>query len=277
MGETTGIAWTDHSFNPWEGCQRVSPGCEHCYAETRNARFHPDAKGKASHWGPSAQRLMRSEAYWREPLKWNAKAKEDGVRRRVFCASLADVFEDRPELVAPRERLFGLIEQCDGLDWLLLTKRPENMTRLTSRWGDDWPRNVWAGTTMEDRARVVSRFSALAAVPAHVKFVSCEPLLQNLDACVVPESIYSSAITNLFDWIIVGGESGIAARPFHLEWAREVVAACRTTEAAVFVKQLGSYAYECGQRMRLRDRAGADPSEWPEDLRVQMFPGDKWS
>lgn len=306
MGETTGISWTDHSFNPWEGCQRVSPGCEHCYAETRNARFHPDVKGKASHWGPGAERLMRSEAYWREPLKWDKRAKKDGVRRRVFCASLADVFEDRPELVAPRERLFDLIESCDGLDWLLLTKRPENMTRLASRWGDEWPANVWAGTTVEDSRRAEERVAVLMNVPASVRFLSCEPLLEGIDLRSVPANHEGSTGDYLdclsgceyygqdeplgiaepehvarrmprIDWVIVGGESGSLARRFHIERARLIVANCRAAGSAVFVKQLGSNAYDSGQRMRLRDRAGADPSEWPEDLRVQMFPGEAWT
>ena len=167
MGHTTGIR-TDHTFNPWEGCQRVSPGCENCYAEARNARFnsaHSDEDRllaavsgrelapKGLHWGPpsTTARLLRSASYWNEPVRWNARAARDGVRRRVFCASLADVFEDHPGVVGERARLFALIEQTPHLDWQLLTKRPENMGRLApASWSTKWPDNVWAGATAEN-------------------------------------------------------------------------------------------------------------------------------
>lgn len=261
MGENSDIQWTDHTFNPWEGCQRVSPGCENCYAEARNARFHPRADGGPSHWGPSAQRLMRSPAYWKQPEKWNREAKRDGVRRRVFCASLADVFEDRPELVDTRARLFQLIEECDGLDWLLLTKRPQNMLRLASVWGDEWPSNVWAGTTVEDQRRADERIRELASVPAVVRFLSCEPLIEAVDLAR-PD----------VDWVIVGGESGRGARPFHVEWAADIVKSCRAVGAAPFVKQMGARPFDGARMLSLRDSHGGDWDEWPAELRVREFP-----
>lgn len=137
MAENSKIEWTNHTFNPWRGCQKVSPGCQHCYAETLSKR-NPAVLGE---WGPNGKRVIASEAHWRLPLKWNKAAKLAGERHRVFCASLADVFEDRPELVAPRVRLFHLISETPNLDWLLLTKRPENIRRF---WGDPETVRSWS-------------------------------------------------------------------------------------------------------------------------------------
>lgn len=124
MGIETEIAWTDSTFNPWWGCQRVSPGCERCYAETFAKRVGLQV------WGPKQERRFFGEKHWREPLRWNEQAAKAGARRRVFCASMADVFEERLDLAAARARLFGLIRLTPSLDWLLLTKRPENAARL---------------------------------------------------------------------------------------------------------------------------------------------------
>jgi protein gp37 len=266
MGTTTGIQWADHTFNPWEGCTKVSPGCEHCYAEERNKRFHPRsvlvdnrlAAPRATHWGPSAPRLMRSENNWNAPLRWNRAAKRDGVRRRVFCASLADVFEDRPDLIEPRLRLLRLIEECDRLDWLLLTKRPENAERLAFPWAGEWPTNVWAGTTAEDQQRFDERVPYLLRIPAVVHFLSVEPLLGPIDFTrriedprhiarreMDPLSGYRPAVGTRseyrVDWVIVGGESGPHARPCALEWIQQTVSQCKAAMVPVFVKQLGSY------------------------------------
>lgn len=204
---------------------------------------------------------MRSPAYWKQPEKWNREAKRDGVRRRVFCASLADVFEDRPDLVSPRARLFRLIEECDALDWLLLTKRPENMLRLAAVWCGKWPANVWAGTTVEDQRRADERIPELLRVPAVVRFLSCEPLLEAVD-------VSNSGI----DWIIVGGESGRGARDFHLDWADDIVKQCRGIGAAPFVKQMGAVPFNGDERFPLRDSHGGDWDEWPAELRVREFP-----
>ena len=153
MGEKTGIAWTDSTFNPWHGCQRVSPGCELCYAETFDARFGEP------HWGPKAPRRFFGDKHWNEPLKWNRAAEASGVRRRVFCASMADVFEDRPDLVEHRLRLWKLIEATPHLDWLLLTKRPENIHRMLPKPtvdadGNTRPyfSNVWLGPRSSRRS-----------------------------------------------------------------------------------------------------------------------------
>jgi protein gp37 len=147
VAEKTRISWTHHTFNPWRGCAKVSPGCAHCYAEAMAARS-PAVLGE---WGPGAARVVAAEGYWRQPYKWDREACEAGERRRVFCASLADVFEGRPDLAAPRERLWGLVRATPYLDWLLLSKRPENLGAMMPH--GDWP-NVWLGTSVEDRRRL---------------------------------------------------------------------------------------------------------------------------
>jgi protein gp37 len=304
LAEKTGISWTHHTFNPWWGCTRVSPGCVHCYAETFDRRVH--GKDKA-HWGVKAGRRFFGDKHWNEPLKWNAAAARAGERHRVFCASMADVFEDRPELVEHRARLLALILATPRLDWLLLTKRPENMVRLAleAGWEGRWPTNVWAGTTTEDQQRADERIPHLLRVPAAVRFLSCEPLLGPVD---VLSSIRKMHEENPFDpvfwtgggvdWVIVGGESGHGARRFDLAWARALVRQCTSAGVAVFVKQFGArpaefvalepvgtaaghddFTFRTGSEYDpepvwwdLKDPKGGDWTEWPEDLRVREFP-----
>lgn len=189
-------------FNPWRGCTKVSRGCANCYAEAGSKR-NPAVLGV---WGDAGTRVIASESYWRLPLKWDRQAAKAGERRRVFCASLADVFEDRPELVSPRQRLFRLIGDTPYLDWLLLTKRPENVLRMThDEWcppvpghvsqnaGDGhswkWPSNVWLGVSVEDQQRADERIPILLQTPAAVRFLSCEPLLGPLDLIGSPDPL----------------------------------------------------------------------------------------
>lgn len=273
MGEVTGISWTDHTFSPWEGCFKVSPGCAHCYAEARNERFNDGA-----HWGPPATtpRLMRSPSYWKQPERWNRDAAKAGARRRVFCSSLSDVFEDHPGVVADRIRLFALIEQTPNLDWQLLTKRPENMARLAPRsWETRWPDNVWAGTTAENAEMLARRAPYLRQIPARVRFLSCEPLLEPLEDFV----LYADGI----HWVIAGGESGSKARRYMLDWARRLSCDCADLGIAFFHKQCGDDPWEGyeGPGAEPSDRIrsvkftahhGADPAEWPAPLRIQDFP-----
>ncbi len=291
MAETT-IQWAHYTFNPWVGCQRVSPGCENCYAEAYDKRVggvpkrqRTDPSVAELRWGPKAPRVRTSESYWKQPLKWNREAEAAGERRRVFCASLADVFEDRDELIPWRRELFELIDATPGLDWLLLTKRPENIMGMLP-WG--WvnamlhglvPPNVWFGTTVEDQRRANERIPQLLSVPAAVRFLSCEPLLEPVDLSFwldEDENGFSWRTGNAIQWVIIGGESGNGARPFHTEWARALIAQCREGDVAPFVKQLGSEAVAAGRDqlslLRMKDRAGGDPAEWPEDLRVREFP-----
>ncbi len=269
MGEVSGIAWTDATFNPWWGCTRVSPGCEHCYAETLAT-----VRRKLPVWGVDAERKPMSEAYWREPAKWNRKAEAEGVRKRVFCASMADVFETPPlrneqawaTMNAARERLWDTIAMTPYLDWLLLTKRPQNVAGLAP-WGperDPWPVNVWLGTTTEDQQRYDERWPILSKIGAHTRFVSHEPALGPIDIGM------STSGDVVPDWVITGGESGAGARPYNPSWAKDVIAQCRARGVAPFVKQLGANVIDFSGA--IHDRKGGDPSEWPAELRVQEFP-----
>ena len=250
MGVDTKIEWCHHTFNPWRGCTKVSLGCKHCYAEALSGR-NPKLLGK---WGPDGTRIIASESYWRQPKIWNRDADRAGERRQVFCASLADVFEDRPELEAPRSRLRWLMFDTVQLDWLLLTKRPE----FARQWIDSnlMPRNYWVGVSVEDQQRADERIPILLQTPAPVRFLSVEPLLGPVDFRKWLPSV---------NWVIIGGESGPYARPCNIAWIRSVVRQCQDASVAVFVKQLGSH-------LKLKDKKGGDLSEFPLDLQIREFP-----
>lgn len=264
MGAETSIAWTDHTFNPWWGCQRVSPGCEHCYAESWDARW------KGGHWGPKAERRFFGDAHWNEPRKWNREAQRAGVRRRVFCASMADVFEDRRDLDGQRQRLYALIEETPHLDWQLLTKRPENVADLAPmRWMlGEWPINAWLGTTAEDQQRLDERAPLLCRVPAAVRFLSIEPQLESIE---VRPWLHGPAPIH---WLIVGGESGADARGFRFEWARLLLSRAREAGTAFFMKQGGSNPAEYIAHLRMSGK-GDVFDELPADLRVRQFPEER--
>ena len=165
------INWCDNTFNGWEGCTRVSPGCDHCYAETRDGRHLTEP---VSHWGKGAPRRVMSDVKWREPLSWNRDAAGADTRPRVFCASLAD-WADSEAPTGQRERLWALIRETPNLDWLLLTKRAGNIRRmLPPDWGTGYP-NVWLGVTVENRQHGLPRLDALRSIPAAVRFASIEP------------------------------------------------------------------------------------------------------
>lgn len=297
MGDTTEISWTDSTFNPWIGCTKVSAGCKNCYASVETFTRRERARG-IELWGENAARHVTSDANWKKPLAWNREAAKAGVRRRVFCASLADVFEDRPGLAGPRARLFGLIRATPWCDWLLLTKRPENAARL---WaiaaadnalatvedgtldvrvpadGREWLPNIWLGTTVEDQRRADERIPHLLRVHAAVRFLSCEPLLEAVDLHhfmpwrftrgVAPNhdgsafSLPAVGGSQGLDWVIVGGESGHHARPFDVAWARSIVAQCREAGVAPFVKQLGANV--------MWDGVGLPGQHWPAGTRSE--------
>lgn len=173
MGENTKTEWAHHTFNPWLGCTKLSAACDHCYAETWADRF-----GLSELW--AGKRRRTSAANWLKPLGWNRRAEAEGRRYRVFCASLADVFDNQVP-VSWREDLWALIERTPNLDWLLLTMRPQNIVKmLPADWGAGWP-NVWLGTTVENQQEADRRIPQLLSVPAQVRFLSCEPLLGPLD------------------------------------------------------------------------------------------------
>jgi len=172
MAEHSKIEWTDHTFNPWMGCTAVSPACDHCYAEAQTARF------RQVDWGAKAPRKRTSAANWKKPLVWNRKAEKAGKRAKVFCASLADVFDNHKSILPEwRTDLWALIRATPWLDWLLLTKRPQNITKfLPNDWGDGY-RNVWLGVTVENQEEANRRIPILLNTPASKRFLSCEPLL----------------------------------------------------------------------------------------------------
>ena len=253
MGEFSSIEWTHHTFNPWWGCIKVSPACKHCYAEAWAKRFRLDV------WGGRSSRRQFGETHWKEPLRWNRDAASSNIRRRVFCASMGDVFEPRRELDAARERLWQLIEQTPALDWLLLTKRPDRIADSVP-WTDVWPANVWLGTTAETQLWAERRIPLLLQHRAVVRFVSCEPLLGPLDLRTwLPTRRGGLAL----DWVIVGGESGVHARPMHPEWALSIQQQCRDTDISFHFKQWGNWspidnrkASDGGRRVKLVGTSG---------------------
>ena len=243
MGERTRIEWATHTFNPWWGCLKVSEACKNCYAEAWAKRMGQKV------WGPTAPRRAFTDQHWTQPLRWQKRLTAEGARERVFCASMADVFEDRRDLDPHRERLWGLIEATPNLDWLLLTKRPQVVGKL-SPWGRSWPSNVWLGTTVELQKRAEENLPALIEVPARVRFISAEPLLGPLDL---------SAWIDRLDWVITGGESGPRARPASPTWFRDLHLQCMANDVPFHFKQWGDWAPGDGENLaRHRTQAAAD-------------------
>lgn len=312
MGDTTKIEWTDHTFNPWIGCTKVSPGCAHCYAEQDTPARVARAKGREL-WGKGKPRQRTSTGNWKLPIRWNTEAiaaanlaqVADGPvgaeprRQRVFCASQADWLDDEVPIQWLAD-LLDLISSTPYLDWQLLTKRPENFWSrlrearayglnncpgaygLVTSWfgkGDHHgkiPKNIWIGVSVENQAMADERIPLLQEIPAGVRFLSCEPLLESVNFNL-------SGI----DWVIVGGESGPEARPCSVNWIRTVIGGCtfhRSTAfpVAVFVKQLGSNVIDAERFSFPKSRLngdplivhpkGGDPNEWPQYLRVREFP-----
>lgn len=261
MAENTKIEWADHTFNPWVGCTKVSPACDHCYAEAWAKRGGRDV------WGAGKPRQRTTGANWRQPLRWNAEAERTGTRSRVFCASLADVFDNEVD-PAWRADLFRLVAATPNLDWLLLTKRIGNvmnmvngvagLSRLGSHAGHlmahHWrngtpPPNVWLGATVVSQAEADRDIPKLLAVPAAKRFLSIEPMLGAIDlpfdrlrewnrlALLNQQEHAASRL----DWIIVGGESGPGARPMHPDWARSVRDQCQAAGVPFLFKQWGEW------------------------------------
>lgn len=268
------IQWTHHTLNPWIGCAKVHAGCANCYAENLMAtRF------KRVVWGPRGTRERTSQATWQSAIGWNAIAESLGERHRVFCASLADVFEDRPELAPWRQDLFNLIDATPNLDWLLLTKRPENVPQMWYSISDGvtkcqlagravYRENVWIGTSVSaiESLNLINDLIALR-VYARRLFVSVEPLLDEVNL-----GLGNWVREYPIDWFIVGGESGPQARPCRGEWIYDIICQCGYALTPVFVKQLGANAWWRGRPLHLADAKGGDPSEWPTELRFRQFP-----
>jgi protein gp37 len=269
----TQISWCDYTFNPWRGCSRASAGCDHCYAE-QMAKRNPKVFGT---WGPGPQgnRVVGSDAYWKLPRRWNREAAAAGLegndRPRVFCGSMMDVFEDRPDLVHWRAGLFEVIDETGNLQWMLLTKRPENIRRLMppfvvqyraeagdSSYIEGVRENVWLGATIENDAVAAKRLGHLLRVPAARRFLSLEPLLGPIDLAAIlarqslsalGRNVYgaiaedrrnATAPSDMLHEVIIGGESGPNARPCRIEWIKDLLAQCDAVGIPCYVKQLGS-------------------------------------
>lgn len=225
MGDKTGIAWCDHTFNPWIGCKKVSPGCVNCYAERENKRFG----WLDTEWGDGYRRTSASN--WKKPLEWGKQAELDGVTRRVFCASLADVFDaDVPDKW--REDLWELINsasQYKRLEWLLLTKRPQNIADLKPR-GMSW-KNVRLGITTETQRMLDERLPILTDAWSGKNFLSVEPMVGPVDL-----SAYIGKVR--IDWVICGCESGPNARPMQTAWVRDLRNQCVQAGIPFLLKQM---------------------------------------
>lgn len=269
MGNTTAIEWCDATFNPWWGCTRISPACDHCYAAALSKRYGHDV------WD-NGQRRTFGDKHWNEPLKWARTMPEKlGRRPRVFCASMADVFDkDAPD--GERERLWSLIEATPELDWLLLTKRVGNVYRFVPMWVDGgWPAHVWLGSTIANQEEADRDIPKLLAIPAAVRFLSCEPLLgplnvrgylmqgENPAQCgncgkghgftrcpnyggIAKESDRHGCkafkrVNFEIDWVIAGGESGPKARPSHPDWHRALRDQCEAAGVPFLFKQWGEW------------------------------------
>jgi protein gp37 len=230
MAKDSEIEWTHHTFNPWWGCSPVSPACKNCYAEAWAKRV-----GYAL-WGRVSFRRFFGDAYWEQPLVWNEEAKRNNIHARVFCASMADVFELRKELNEPRTKLWALIEQTPYLDWQLLTKRPQNIEKMVP-WKKKWPKNVWLGTTVENQHWANIRLPFLLKHKAAVRFLSCEPLLGSIDL----SSWVNKRGWQSINWVIAGGESGPNSRPMHPDWARKLRDFCVQNKIAFNFKQWGHW------------------------------------
>lgn len=294
MAENSNIQWTDHTFNPWIGCTKVSNGCKFCYAEALMEKHY-----KKCEWGPKGKRVRTSAENWEKPRRWARGARKAGGRKpRVFCASLADVCEDNKQLKLWRDDLICLImETYDALDWQLLSKRPENYVRM-------FPPGVLErcsiGTSVEDQQTMDERAPALLTTPARIRFISHEPLLGPI---AVERAAWSHAVDidlyvtgQAIDWAIIGGESvnmGGGGRHFQIEFARYIINEYQKGGVPVFVKQLGHNPVEYVRQgawghnpildcpmpaesgdffLELLSKKGDDPNEWPKDLRVREFP-----
>jgi protein gp37 len=278
MAENSKISWTDHTFNPWIGCTKVSPGCKNCYAETMMDHRYGKVK-----WGPRGLRVRTSKTLWAKPLQWNkaewrecldcgyrgvvgsnepyylcrcGSRNNKPTRQRIFCASLADIFEHKEDQLADmnqwRADLFKIVEDTPNLDWLLLTKRIENVdTMMPITWYANFPKNVWLGTSIENQEEADARLPFLERLGRYlgpsVIFVSAEPLLSAIDISdylkerdFVDED--GSGRYRAIDWVIAGGESGPKARPMHSDWVRSLRDQCQIAGIPYHFKQWGEYA-----------------------------------
>jgi protein gp37 len=264
MGEATGISWTDHTWNPWHGCIKISPGCARCYMYREKIRY-----------GQDPRQVVRSKTTFNAPLKWS--------NGRVFTCSWSDFFIEQAD--EWRGEAWDVIRRTPHLTYQILTKRPERiLEHLPADWGKGWP-NVWLGVSAEDQKHAEARIPQLLDVPAVVRFLSAEPLLGPIDLSF-PIKVFECRECHFdgstefsktcchcsrLDWVIIGGESGPKARPMEIAWAYRLISQCKAADVKVFMKQIGARP-KFSFPLHITG-AGADPAEWPIQLRVQEFPG----
>ena len=285
MADKSGIAWTEASWNPVTGCTKVSQGCKHCYAEREWARLSVNPKA-SDYFGRIFTDVKTHAHRLDQPLRWRRP-------RLIFVNSMADLFhESVPDAFI--DQVFAVMALAPQHTFQVLTKRVERMREwfapgydnrehavghamreiAASRGGDDaglpeWPlANVWLGVSAEDQETAETRIPVLLETPAAVRWVSLEPLLGPVDL----EKGLGPNPTAKIAWVVCGGESGPGARVFRVEWAREILRQCRAADVPFFMKQMGAAFNDGRFTLRLRHRAGADPGEWPEDLRVREYP-----
>jgi protein gp37 len=233
MSTDTNISWTDHTFNPWIGCSKVSPACDECYAEARDKRFSHGA-----HWGPHAPRQRTATSNWKLPAKWNREVHSGGACDKVFCGSLCDIADNHPSILqAWRDDLAEIVLNTPNLDWQFLTKRPQNLAKFYSH---EILQRVWVGATVENQQEADRRIPILAQIPALIRWLSIEPLLERVQLNLTE-----------IGWMIVGGESGRHRRVCEVEWIVDVVMQCTDAGVPCFVKQ--DSALGPGKQGRLSD------------------------
>lgn len=275
MSENTAIQWADHSWNPWTGCHKVSSGCKFCYMMRDKEKY-----------GKNGDRVARSKTVFDAPLKWKDAA-------RVFSCSWSDWFIEEADQW--RSEAWEIIKKCPHLTFMILTKRPDRIKdHLPADWGGGYP-NVWLGVSVENQKAAEVRIPLLMKVPAAVRFLSCEPLLTEIDITnwgikngySVPTRYQSMNGNEIgiewtdpgdkfigVSWVIIGGESGNdngkwLYRTCEMEWIYKIINQCKDAGVPVFVKQMGT---DISKRVGYKDRHGGDMEEWPEELQIRQFP-----
>jgi protein gp37 len=265
MGANSRIEWCDATFNSWIGCERISPACDHCYAANSTATRSTQARTGKQLW--NGDRYRTSASNWAQPLAWDRAAAKAGKRIRVFCASLADVFDNAvpPEW---RQDLGDLIQNTPNLDWLLLTKRIGNAGKmLGAMFLDGTPDNIWVGATVVTQEEVDRDIPKLLATPAAKRFLSIEPMLGPIELSNVTRradcvsQLGKPAIAGI-DWMIVGGESGPGARPMHPQWVRSIRDQCTAAGVAFLFKQWGEWLPGCQPEAAAFNGDGCSIHEW---------------
>lgn len=249
MGKQTAIAWTQKTWNPWQGCRKVSQGCKYCYMFRDKERYGQD---------PGTVVVSSSKTFF-NPLHWHEPA-------LVFTCSWSDWFISEAD--AWRPTAWEVIKNTPHLTYQILTKRPERiLSNLPADWGEGY-KNVWIGVSVEDQEAAKIRIPLLQHIPAAIRFISFEPLLG-------PIHLDRLGIDRLpFEWAIIGGESGSRTgkyryRPCDVRWIQSLLKQCQGAGVPCFVKQLGSHL---AHGAKFSDGHGKDPQEWPEHLRVQHYP-----